>query len=57
MDLTIEQDFELGRVAAAMEAEAREWLGRCPVPVMVTAFDLEESRLWMQSVRPCGVFR
>ncbi len=45
-----EQDSET--VASAMEREAREWLKRYPVPVMVTSFSADGSVLAMKGVRP-----
>jgi hypothetical protein len=38
--------------ALAMESEAREWLNRYPVPVMVTAFSADGSVFSLKGVRP-----
>lgn len=53
LQLTIEQDAEREVVAVAMESEAREWVSRYPVPVMVAAFALDEILIKLEGVRPC----
>lgn len=52
LNLTIEQGAAPAKVAAAMESEARAWSARFPVPVMVTAFSLDEDRIRLEGVRP-----
>jgi hypothetical protein len=39
-------------IANVMESEAREWLSRYPVPVMVTAFSADDTVLSLKGVRP-----
>lgn len=51
--LTIEQEAPPGSVAALMETEAREWVSRYPLPVMVTALTLDEDRVKLDGARPC----
>jgi len=41
-------------IAQAMESEARIWLRRYPVPVMVTAFSLAGDVIALDGVRPCS---
>lgn len=53
LSLTIEdQDASVSKVAQVMEQEAAEWVNRFNVPVMVSAFTIEDDLLRMEGVRP-----
>jgi len=52
LQLSVVEGRDAQTVATAMETEAREWLGRYPVPVMVTAFSADGSVLSLKDVRP-----
>jgi len=52
LQLTIEQESSAVKVAEAMENEAREWVSRYPVPVMVTAYSLDEDQVRLDGIRP-----
>ncbi|CAG0965070.1 hypothetical protein BURK2_00953 [Burkholderiales bacterium] len=51
LQLSVVEHHDAEAVAAALEAEARAWLERYPVPVMATAFDLDGSVLSLAGVR------
>jgi len=52
LHLSVVEARDAQAVATAMESEAREWLSRHPVPVMVTAFSADGSVLSLKGVRP-----
>ncbi len=52
LQLSVVESHDANAVANAMEYEARDWLRRYPVPVMVTAFSLEGDVFPLQSARP-----
>lgn len=53
LSLVFPNDLERTAVADAMEAELRYWLGRFPVPLMVSSFDGKENVIHLDGVRPC----
>jgi len=48
----VDESHDVEAIAKAMELEARTWLDRYPVPLMVTSFTLDESVLPLSPVRP-----
>jgi len=52
IDVVVLQPAEKTKIAEAMEAEARFWLARYNVPVMVSAFDDKESLVQIDLVKP-----
>ena len=52
LQLSVVEERDAQTVATAMETEAREWLSRYPVPVMVTAFSADGSVFSLKDVRP-----
>ncbi len=45
LQLSVIELPDLETVATALEAEAKDWLSRYPVPLMATAFAIDESVL------------
>lgn len=52
LQLTYIESVGLEKVAQAMEAEAKVWLERFPIPLMVSAFDDAGSLIYLNGVRP-----
>src|SRR5205807_9762369 len=52
VQLTCVENKEGSTVAEGMEAEARTWLSRYPIPVMVTAFSADGDIYSLDGVRP-----
>jgi len=52
LQLSILEPHDADAVAATMEAEAKRWLARYPVPLMATAFSLDGDVLPLKSARP-----
>lgn len=52
LHLTVIEATEAATVAAAIEAEAKTWLARYPVPLMATAFAADGDVISLGSVRP-----
>lgn len=52
LSVCVVEEQESETVASAMEQEAREWLSRYPVPVMVTAYSPDGSVLSLKGARP-----
>jgi hypothetical protein len=52
LQLSVIELPDLETVATALEAEAKDWLSRYPVPLMATAFAIDESVLSLVNVRP-----
>lgn len=52
LQLSVVVARDTGTVAAALEAEARDWLRRYPVPLMATAFSADGSVISLSGVRP-----
>lgn len=52
LQLSILEPRAVGDIAAAMELEALDWINRYPVPLMATAFSLDESVFSLSNARP-----
>lgn len=52
LELSIIDFSDLETIAVALETEAKVWLSRYPVPIMATAYSLDESLLPLDKVRP-----
>lgn len=52
LELSIIDSPDLETIAIALETEAKVWLSRYPVPIMATAYSLDESVLPLKKVRP-----
>lgn len=52
LQLSVVEERDAQAVASAMESEAREWVKRYPVPVMVTSFSADGSIFSLKGVRP-----
>ena len=52
LQLTYTEGFDLEQVAKAMEIEAKAWLERFPVPLMVSAFDDIGHLIHLDGIRP-----
>ena len=52
LQLSVVESRDANAVAKAMESEARDWLGRYPVPLMATAFSLDGDVFPLKSTRP-----
>ncbi len=53
LSLTIEDvNADRERIAHAMEEEASVWVSRFPIPVMVSAFTMEDDLVYMDDIRP-----
>lgn len=52
LQLSILESRPVGEVASAMEIEASAWINRYPVPLMATAFTLDQSVLPLSDARP-----
>lgn len=52
LQLSVIELPDLETIATALEAEAKDWLSRYPVPLMATAFTIDESVLSLENVRP-----
>ena len=54
IDLVILDSVDKTKIAEAMESEARLWLTRYPIPVMVSAFNDTEDVIHLEPVRSCS---
>jgi hypothetical protein len=51
LDLVIPTDEDKAKIVQAMESELRDWLGRYPIPLMVSAFDATGSLIHLDPVK------
>jgi len=54
INLVILNSVDKTKIAEAMEAEARFWLNRYPIPVMVSAFDDKEDLIHLDPIKDCN---
>jgi hypothetical protein len=54
LSLVMLRDADASSIADAMESEARLWMNRYPVPVMVSAFDVVGDLIDLDTRRPCS---
>jgi len=54
INLVVLQSVDCAKIVEAMESEARLWLARYPVPVMVSAFDEREDLIDLKPAKECN---
>ncbi len=52
LNLSILSHIDAGQVAESMERELAHWIRRFPIPLMVSAFGLDDSPICLEQVRP-----
>lgn len=54
LNVVVPDETDKAKIAQAMETELCGWLGRYPIPLMVSAFDATGSLIHLQPTKDCN---